>query len=356
LLFERVLNAEPRPDIILVTSGMTYWYPAYQDIIRLLKEHFPSTPVILGGVYPSLCPEHARHHGGADAVFEGDSIPEMIALINALTGERLGYIDGSERVIPAYDLYPELGYVTLRTSKGCPFRCTYCGWYLIDKCFTRQEPEFVIDEIEYFYSTLNIRNFSFYDDALLLDAEHHIVKILEGLISRKIKAAFHTPNGLHNVFMTKELAGLFKTAGFVTPRLALETSSPERQAATGLKTTNEDFLNALSCLRDAGYKACEIGANILIGLPEVSAGEEETSIRFAARHGVRIFLEEYSPIPGTPDYKKSGLAEDADPLLHNNTVFVLRDPDRCRHSKKMKDLVRSLNTGRPLTSSPQNRR
>jgi len=50
------LKSLPRPDIILVTSMMTYWYPGVFWAISLIKEVFPKVPVMLGGVYARLCP------------------------------------------------------------------------------------------------------------------------------------------------------------------------------------------------------------------------------------------------------------------------------------------------------------
>ena len=47
------------PDVILVTSVMTYWYLGVRWIIELLREIFPAAKIVLGGVYASLCPEHA---------------------------------------------------------------------------------------------------------------------------------------------------------------------------------------------------------------------------------------------------------------------------------------------------------
>lgn len=352
-LFSRLLGLEPRPDVILVTTGMTYWYPAYQDTIAMLKARFPSSPIVLGGPYPGLCGAHAEHHSGADAVYRGDAIGGIMALISGLTGGRLDPAD-SGHVVPAYDLYRELDYITLRTSKGCPFRCTYCGWYLIDKDYSRQEPAFVVDMVEYFCKRRGVRNFSFYDDALLYDAERHIVTILEGLIRKRVNAFFHTPNGLHTAFMTRDLAGLLKAAGFIVPRLALETSSPGRQAATGSKTSTEDFLRAAACLAGAGYAAADIGVNILIGLPGQSPEEAEESIRFAGGRGFRIHLEEYAPVPGTPDYKKTGLAPDADPLLHNNCVYGLRHPEQGKRFEELKALARALNSRRAsYAASPE---
>ena len=38
-----------RPDYILVTSSMTYWYPGVKKVVEILKLYFPKTPIILGG-------------------------------------------------------------------------------------------------------------------------------------------------------------------------------------------------------------------------------------------------------------------------------------------------------------------
>lgn len=343
-LFKGLLDKEPEPDVILVTTGMTYWYPAYIDIIKALRERFAS-PVLLGGNYANLCPDHARQHSGADVVYKGSDISGILRIVSEAAGSTFDYglLKNHEDLFPAYELYDSLEYVTLRTSRGCPFRCTYCGWYMLDKEYTRRDPARVVDEIAYFNKTLGVKNFSFYDDALLYEAEAHAVKIVEGIIKRNIAANFLTPNGLHNRFMTETLARLLKEANFVKPRLALETSSPARQAATGAKTTNDEFLRALGYLRKAGYDPSDVGVYILIGLPDQAVSEIEASIRFAADCGARVFLEEYSPVQGTPDYKKTGLPADADPLLHNNSAFPLYDRKRAAEFQALKTLAHDLN-------------
>jgi len=343
-LFKNILKNEKRPDIVLVGSGMTYWYPAYFDAIKILREEFRGVPIALGGVYANLCFEHARAYSGADFVYKGSGIPGVLDSITKLTGAHfdIAAIDGAPPLL-SYDLYPEVKYVTLRTSKGCPFRCTYCGSHLLEKDFIQQDASFVVAEIEYFYKNYGVKNFSFYDDALLYNAEGHIIKILNGLFEKNIKAFFHTPNALHNRFLTARLARLLKASGFMQPRLALETSSSKRQFESGAKTTNEEFLTAVTYLKEAGYRAKDIGVYILIGLPEQPADEIRASIEFAASQNVRIFLEEYSPIPGTPDYQKSGLAPDADPLLHNNSAFPLYRPDQYHEFQNLKDRAHRLN-------------
>lgn len=344
-IFSRIIDNESNPDIILVTSGMTYWYPAYVDAIRMLKRRFPDTPLVLGGIYPNLCYEHAKRHSGADHVYKGGDIDEIIGLVEKLACERFDRppADDRKRLAGGYELYDTLTYATLRTSSGCPFKCSYCGWYILEKNIIREDPDLVVDNIAYLHESRKVDNFAFYDEALLYDADKHIIKIMEGLIARKIRANFHTPNGLHSRFITSEIAGLLKRSGFVRPRLSLETVSSRRQSETGGKTTNEDFLQAIDRLCKNGYVPGDIGVYLLIGLPGQSALEVEESVRFAVSCKVRVHLEEYSPIPGTPDYEKSGLPADADPLFHNNSAFPLYKPDIHREFQRVKDLVHASN-------------
>ncbi|MFH1522033.1 MAG: radical SAM protein [archaeon] len=173
----------------------------------------------------------------------------------------------------------------------------------------------------------------------IYNAENHFVKILEKLIEKDIKAYFHTPNGLHARFITLETAKLMKTAGFILPRLALETTKEERQKQTGFKTSTKEFLKAVESLKNAGYSLKDIAVNILIGLPGRDFSEIKDSIEFAGNLKLKIHLEEYSPIPGTPDFKNSGLSTDSDPLVHNNSVFPLYKPEDYEIIQSLKKLA-----------------
>ena len=83
---EAELAGQARPDVILVTSGMTYWYPGVADIIQRLRARWPGVPIALGGTYATLCPHHARTHSGADLVAPGASEVDALRIVSQLTG------------------------------------------------------------------------------------------------------------------------------------------------------------------------------------------------------------------------------------------------------------------------------
>ncbi len=69
--FRKTLAAVPTPRAALITSGMTYWYQGAHDVIKIVKEAFPQVPVILGGIYASLCAEHAKANSGRTSSAKG---------------------------------------------------------------------------------------------------------------------------------------------------------------------------------------------------------------------------------------------------------------------------------------------
>lgn len=348
-LFRQILGEQKKPDIILVTSGLTYWYPGVLLAIQLLKEEFRTTPLVLGGIYATLSEWHARSKSGADEVYAGASLKEILNLVSKLAGSSLQELPEDEAgdvgLFYAYELYPELRYITLRTSSGCPFRCSYCGWSLLssDGKYRSIEPDRAAQVIEDAVRSFNVVNFAFYDEALLYRSQEHLLPLLEGILERGLKCNFHTPNALHARFLTRETARYMKKTGFVRPRLAMETVNPIRQRQTGGKVNEEQIKQAFSYLLQAEYAPREIGINVLIGMQNQPPAEVEASIKFVHSLGARIFLEEYAPVPGTPAYKESGLPPDIDPLYHNNSIFPLHGPERYAEFQRLKDLAHSLN-------------
>lgn len=322
-LFQERLKHTARPDLIMVTSVMTYWYPGVCETIGILKARLPGTPVILGGIYPALCPEHAAKYSGADHVVSACTSEEP-GVLNTLIPDLDSCFRRNDTVPPAYDLLEHNSAAALQTSYGCPFSCTYCASKLIAPKFIQRNHNAIMAELVN-DRKLGIRNIAFYDDALLFKAETHFIPLMERVIAEKFNFFFHTPNGLHARFITPRVAALMKAAGFRTIRLSLETTSPARQKATGSKVTNEEFRQAVSYLSEAGIPPHELDVYLLAGAPHQTLAEVKDDMNFVHRLGCRISIASYSAIPGTADWqqmvKDGTIPADLDPLWHNNTIF-----------------------------------
>jgi radical SAM superfamily enzyme YgiQ (UPF0313 family) len=335
-VFEAELDSQPRPDAVLVTSTMTYWYPGPFEAIRRVKARWPDVPVALGGIYATLCPDHARAHSGADAVLCGPGERTALTWVEEVTASvchceaHVFCADAISEPFPAHDLRRPQGYVAVLTAQGCPFSCPYCAVHqLCEKGWHPRPPEQVVDEIAWCVAELDTRDVAFYDDALLYRPEQHILPILNEIIQRKLAVRLHAPNGLHARYITRSLAELMRRAGFVTVRLGLESADPEQQARDGNKVDDVVFVRAVDALWGVGFAACDLGAYVLAGRPGQRVEDVRATAAFAQRLGIPVYLAQFSPIPGTVEWgravERGCLAADADPLLHNNSLYPCGD-------------------------------
>lgn len=319
-VFEELLDRIDKPDVILVTSMMTYWYLGVFDTIKILKKHFPGTPLVLGGIYATFCYRHAKTHSGADYIVPGLGEATIFKILNQLGLTRhLDSYSFPNLPFPAFDLYSRLDYACVLTSRGCPFRCSYCGVCNLFPGFVTRESDSVIDEIQFYRDELKVKNIAFYDDALLANPQFETV--VEEIIKRRMTFSFHTPNGLHPRFITSDLAAKLFAANFKTIYLSLETVDEGLQKKTGGKVETKEFEQAVQHLKNAGFANDQLHAYLLIGLPDQTSEEMIRSIDFVLNLRVMPHLAEFSPIPGTPDFLKAGFDSETDPLYHNNTIF-----------------------------------
>jgi len=331
-LLLKKLNQLARPEIIMITTIMTYWYPGLFAVIPLLRQVFPSVPIVIGGNYVTLCPEHAKK-AGADFCLPGageTTLPGLLKELLKMDMRVLPDIDNLDSYpYPAFDLVRNPAALPILTSRGCPYRCSYCASHLLHPGFRRRDPLLVAAEIEFWHRHCGTRNFSFYDDALLVNSQEMAAPLLKELIRKNLHLHFHCPNGLHLKEMTPEISGLMYKAGFKTIRFGFETSDLLRQKQTGGKVSNEDFQEAVKNLQKVGYSPSEIGIYILCGLPGQAEEEVSESIRYVHSCGAHPILAEYSPIPGTPLWPEAVAASPdpiaEEPLFQNNTLLPCRN-------------------------------
>jgi len=342
--FEAALAQVPPPDAVLVASSMTYWYPGVIEAIARVRTRYGDLPVALGGVYATLCPEHARLYSDADLVIAGPGVAAALRFVDEATGqdsEPDRTTDPRTWPAPAHRLVAR-PYAGLVTSWGCPYRCTYCASHRLQPAFVQRDAGSVVEEIGECVKR-GIRDFAFYDDALLAGGGRNLGAILQEVMARGLKVRFHTPNGLHAAGFTEDLAWLMRRAGVATVRLSLETVDPIRQEITGGKVTTGAFAWAISHLHTAGYGPGELGAYILAGLPDQSLAEVEETVSFVHGLGVQAKLALFSPIPGTVEGDRA-LEPGADPLLHNNTVYpYLLGSEYVRELQRVKQIAKEGN-------------
>ncbi len=330
---EKIKNK--KPDVILVTSSMTYWYKGVEKVAQILKEYFPHKPLILGGTYATLLPHHAKRTIPLDYLFSNPNLQKLFKLLNIPFSPYEFY-----NTLPFYeDFYKSIDYVVLRTTWGCPFNCSYCAIKSLQKGFYNIEPEKIKDYLLYYHK--KIKDFVLYDDALFYKKEH-AKNILKKIIEANIKIRIHTPNALHIRFLDEELAFLIKKAGFKNPHFGLETLNEKLQEKWQNKVNTTDLLKGIELLKKAGFKDGEFCFYLLLGYPHQDLKELKKDAEFLHSQGARVSLAEFSPTPKTKIFSKyRHLLKE--PLLHNNSIFPFFPKNQWKKIWEIKNYIRKLN-------------
>lgn len=270
-------NNIKKPDLIFVSSIFTYWAEYVSNTVKFYKNIFPDVPVIVGGIYASLLPEHCENNTGCDEVIQGT-------------------IEEVEDLEPSYDLV-DVDYQIIHASRGCIRNCVCCGVYNIEPEWEYKKT--IKDEIF-------MKKIIFYDNNLI--ANPYIEDILDELINlkneRKI-SYIESQSGFDGRILIKKpnIAVLIKRAGLRNPKIAWD----------GPVSDSKSIFKQIKILTTAGYKPKEISV-FMIYNHDLDYEELEEKRVFCFEWGVQITDCRFRPLDSTQDHynphKISGQTEE----------------------------------------------
>jgi anaerobic magnesium-protoporphyrin IX monomethyl ester cyclase len=212
------------PDVIGLSFLSITTYPAVKRLAQRLKCVAPATPIIAGGVFASMNPDRIlRDCPHLDCVGVGEGEELLPAYLDHLDDpgavgglvwhqggtivrnvprplirdlDKLPYPDRTSLPIDFIEALPldvpavvSLDkFCTIQTSRGCPYRCTYCGIPALSEGKWRyRSPEHVLGEMQQL-NDLGYRSIFLTDDHFLLKRKR-IEAIGRGIIERRLQ--FH---------------------------------------------------------------------------------------------------------------------------------------------------------------------
>lgn len=290
-LYKTLNSLDYVPDQIYITSIMTYWWESTRDVINLVKEIFPKVEILLGGIYPTLCPEHADQNTKADLVVVGE-VKEASDHWTDLS---------------SYKNTPNYSVIT--ASRGCPYNCAHCAQRQLNGPGIRhRDPEDVLEEIVFKNKNYGIRKFAFYEDNILIDCEENFERILDLLLAKQMKLHLTAPEGFEVRLLYPRLLHKMKAVGFRSIYLPLEVASLDENMHLDQKNVHlDEFERAVEFCQQAGYKPGirqDLNAFILYGVPHQPLEKLADTILYAVHKVGNVTPMLFTPVPGSRLYEK----------------------------------------------------
>lgn len=288
--------------------------------------------LIFGGPHCSHEPQYILHDPNVDLLVIGEAERTIVELLEALendtdlekvkgiayrkngeyrvTSER-GVIRDLDWVNQEYDLLDVEQYfgpqystdflpasnrlMPLLTSRGCPFKCTYCH-DLFGKSIQYRSPEVVLDEMEFLIEKYNVEEFQIVDDVFNVNMKR-CKQILNMVAERNLNVKICFPNGVRADFFDDKMIEIMEASGVYRLALGIESGSSRIQKMIDKKLDISIIDNVVKKLVRANIS---VHGFFMLGFPSETREEMDETIRFAC--GMDLTTANFSlvtPNPGT---------------------------------------------------------
>jgi radical SAM superfamily enzyme YgiQ (UPF0313 family) len=194
-----------------------------------------------------------------------------------------------------FPVYRHERFMPIVTSRGCPFKCTYCH-DIFAKSIQYRSAEVVVDEMQYLVEKHGIQEFHIIDDTFNLNikrAKH----IMDLIVERGLKIHITFPNGLRADFFDDELIEKMSRAGVYRMALGIESGS---QRIQDMIKKDLDIRILPEVVDKLTRAKISVHGFFMLGFPTETREEMEQTIDFACR--LKLTTANFSiviPNPGT---------------------------------------------------------
>ena len=316
---DKLENALKQNPIVVGTTGMTGPQLKYSlELSKFVKEFNKDIPVMWGGMHPTMQPNQTLEPSCVDIITIGEGELTFAELVHTLeeggnlrSVKGIGFKENGRIIINEkrenlknLDELPDLPYhlidmqryyavdfrgrrsIILTTSRGCPFRCTFC----IDPAVHRNtwrcySAERVIEKMRFIIDTYGIKDFFFQDDNFGTDP-NRVKVILRSIVKEFDDVAWGTLGIRADAIcrMDEEYQELLVKSGCKNIDVGIETGSPRMLELMKKDEYIEDFTRANKILAKLGIVS---KYTFILGYPT----ETEEDIRMSKNLALQLMSE-----------------------------------------------------------------
>jgi len=316
------------PDVVGLTSTTFNW-PVVSGVARRIRQANGSLPIWVGGPQLSLYPAECMADPSVDVAVIGEGDETVVELLDRVAakedlagvagtivrrgdelvhGEPRAVVDDLDRLpLPALDLLPldryrsldlPTPFVSMVTSRGCPFRCRYCSQVYVGGAYRTHGPERVVAEMVRAVRRFRAREIVFFDETFTLHSDW-VQSVCEGILAADIHVPWNVRTRVDRLDAETLLA--MREAGCCSIHVGIETGSPRVQR---LMNKNLDLVGIGDALATARQLGIETRGYFMIGYPGETREEIEQTLQLSL--DLPLDWASYtitSPLPGTGIYE-----------------------------------------------------
>jgi len=353
---------EFNPELI----GLSFLTVAYQrayNLCKALKRELPDVTYCAGGVHTTVKPHETIKEFDLDFIVIGegeDTIVEVceklekkegVAGVNGVMYRKDGEIieNGKRDMITDLDTIPfparhlidmtpylkppgiirgyaEKNQTTIVTSRGCPFKCIYCGSHnIFGRRTRRRSVKNVVDEIEHLVKNYDMKGIYYCDDTFTLSSKW-VKEYCEELKKRNLNIKWGCQSRVDQT--DRELMQKMKDSGLVQLDFGVESGSEKI-----LKVLGKGGAGDRTSQIKQSFKLCKeldirTLATFIIGNPTETREDIDESFKVAkeidADYTAFYFL---TPYPGTDIYTMAIENGWLDPHIPFSEIWAHRQPE-----------------------------
>lgn len=321
------------PDVVGITA-MTFTLLDVMHTVAVVKQVVPEARVVIGGPHAHLYPSETINLPGVDYVVIGEGEktfselverlgrPDELAQVKGLFFRDKGQVisTGVEEAIqdldslpfPARHLVPYQKYTsllakrtpitTMFTSRGCPYRCTFCDRPHLGKRFRARSPKSVVDEMDA-CTRLGIYEFLIYDDTFTVDKKR-VMGICDEIRRRKLDIGWDIRTRVDTI--NHDMLKSLRAAGCERIHYGVEAGTEKILAVLNKRITIDQVRQVFRWTKQAGI---DVLAYFMIGSPTETRQDILQTIEVAkSLEPDYVHITILTPFPGTQIYM-DGLAQ-----------------------------------------------
>ncbi|TAH51560.1 MAG: radical SAM protein [Chloroflexota bacterium] len=199
---------------------------------------------------------------------------------------------------PAMDAIDKGKSFSMMTSRGCPYRCTFCSQSVMAEKWRARSPESVIAEWKHLVEDYGAQEIGLLDDSANIDRKR-LYRLSELLIQEGLhtKAQWVMINGIRANLADTELLGKMKEAGCKRVAFGVETGDEDILESIDKRVTHDQIRQAFKNARKVGMETVGF---FIIGLPGDTEETMEKTIKFACDLDPLVAnFSMMTPYPGT---------------------------------------------------------